>query len=142
MKEQGRSPDGVGSLLRVRGLQVRIGAGEGAVRPVDGLDFDIRPGETFALLGESGCGKSMTALSVMRLLPPGAAVLGGEVWLDGTELLALPESAMRRERGVCLDVDRLWSIGEEADRPFPRHVGCRDGSMVRKRDGQGAAAGR
>jgi len=96
---QGRPADGAGPLLRVRGLRVRIGAGESAVRPVDGLDFDIRAGETFALLGESGCGKSMTALSVMRLLPPGAAVLGGEVWLDDTELLALPESAMRRERG-------------------------------------------
>ncbi len=99
MTAQGRTSAGAGPLLRVRGLRVRIGAGEGAVRPVDGLDFDIRPGETFALLGESGCGKSMTALSVMRLLPPGAAVLGGEVWLDGTELLALPESGMRRERG-------------------------------------------
>jgi peptide/nickel transport system ATP-binding protein len=86
-------------LLRVRGLRVHIGAGEGAVRAVDGVDFDILPGETFALLGESGCGKSMTGLSLMRLLPPGARVLGGEVVLDGTDLLALPEERMRRERG-------------------------------------------
>ena len=90
---------GAASLLRVRGLRVQIGAGEGAVRPVDGLDLDILPGETFALLGESGCGKSMTGLSLMRLLPPGARVLGGEVVLDGTDLLALTEERMRRERG-------------------------------------------
>ena len=87
------------SLLRVRGLRVHIGAGEGAVRAVDGVDLDIQPGETFALLGESGCGKSMTGLSLMRLLPLGARVLGGEVVLDGTDLLALPEERMRRERG-------------------------------------------
>jgi peptide/nickel transport system ATP-binding protein len=86
-------------LLRVRGLRVHIGAGDGAVRAVDGVDFDILPGETFALLGESGCGKSMTGLSLMRLLPPGACVLGGEVVLDGTDLLTLPEERMRRERG-------------------------------------------
>jgi len=87
------------SLLRVRGLRVHIGAGEGAVRAVDGVDLDIQPGETFALLGESGCGKSMTGLSLTRLLPLGARVLGGEVVLDGTDLLALPEERMRRERG-------------------------------------------
>jgi peptide/nickel transport system ATP-binding protein len=86
-------------LLRVRGLRVQIGAGEGAVRAVDGLDLDILPGETFALLGESGCGKSMTGLSLMRLLPPGGRVLGGAVVLDGTDLLALTEERMRRERG-------------------------------------------
>jgi peptide/nickel transport system ATP-binding protein len=90
---------GGSALLRVRDLRVRIEAADGVVRPVDGLDFDIRPAETFALLGESGCGKSMTALSIMRLLPPGARLAAGEVWLDGTELLALPEARMRRERG-------------------------------------------
>jgi peptide/nickel transport system ATP-binding protein len=92
-------PSASASLLRVRGLRVHIGAGDAAVRAVDGLDLDIFPGETFALLGESGCGKSMTGLSLMRLLPPGARVLRGEVLLDGTDLLALTEERMRRERG-------------------------------------------
>jgi peptide/nickel transport system ATP-binding protein len=86
-------------LLRVRGLRVRIGEGESAVRAVDGVDLDCRRGETFALLGESGCGKSMTALALMRLLPPGAGTVAGEVSLDGVPLLDLPEQAMRRERG-------------------------------------------
>jgi peptide/nickel transport system ATP-binding protein len=88
-----------GPQLSVRGLSVRIGEGQGAVRPVDGLDLDIRPGETYALLGESGCGKSMTALALMRLLPPGARTVAGEVRLGGTDLLALPEWRMRQERG-------------------------------------------
>ena len=92
-------PSVAAPLLQVRGLRVHIGTGREAVRAVDGVDLDILPGETFALLGESGCGKSMTALSIMRLLPLGAHVLGGEVVLDGTDLLALAEERMRRERG-------------------------------------------
>ncbi len=87
------------SLLEVTGLRTRIGAGEHAARVVDGIDLKIARGETFALLGESGCGKSMTALSIMRLLPHGGRILGGSVKLDGQELLALPESAMRNVRG-------------------------------------------
>ena len=86
-------------LLRVRALRVRIGEGDSAVRAVDGVDLDCRRGETFALLGESGCGKSMTALALMRLLPLDARVADGEVLLEGVPLLDLPERAMRRERG-------------------------------------------
>jgi len=87
------------ALLQVHGLRVQLGEGEGAVRAVDGVDLTIRRGETFALLGESGCGKSMTALGLMRLLPPVGRVSDGEVLLDGVALLDLPESGMRRERG-------------------------------------------
>ncbi len=63
------------SLLKVDNLTVKIGAGA----PVDNVSFSIAKGETFALLGESGCGKSMTALALMRLLPPAAQVSGGSV---------------------------------------------------------------
>ena len=86
-------------LLELHELSVRIGQGTGAVRPVDQVDLTIRRGETFALLGESGCGKSMTALAIMRLLPPAARITGGDVRLDGTSLLKLSEQAMRQERG-------------------------------------------
>jgi peptide/nickel transport system ATP-binding protein len=68
-------------------------------RPVDGVSFDIAAGECFTLLGESGCGKSMTALGLMRLLPAAAEVAGGSVRFEGTDLLALPESGMRDIRG-------------------------------------------
>jgi peptide/nickel transport system ATP-binding protein len=83
------------SLLSVRDLSVSIGA----AKPVDGVSFEIAPGETFALLGESGCGKSMTALSLMRLLPPVARIARGEVNFDGRDLFAIPESGMRDLRG-------------------------------------------
>ncbi len=86
-------------LLQVEGLKTWLGEGENPVRAVDGVDLEIRRGETFALLGESGCGKSMTALSIMRLLPPAGRIQGGVVRLGGTDLLTLPEHAMRQERG-------------------------------------------
>ncbi|HWA36429.1 MAG TPA: dipeptide ABC transporter ATP-binding protein [Burkholderiales bacterium] len=71
----------------------------GEVRAVDGLDFELRAGECFALVGESGCGKSMTALSLTRLLPEAGRIVDGRVELDGVDLLALPEAAMRAVRG-------------------------------------------
>ncbi|HEX8986759.1 MAG TPA: ABC transporter ATP-binding protein [Rhodocyclaceae bacterium] len=85
----------MGDLLSVRDLAVGIGEAS----PVDGISFDIAAGETFALLGESGCGKSMTALALMRLLPNVARVQGGSVELQGRDLLALPEYEMRGVRG-------------------------------------------
>jgi peptide/nickel transport system ATP-binding protein len=69
------------------------------VRAVDGISFELRKGECFALVGESGSGKSMTALSLMRLLPDAARIAGGQVDLDGVDLLGLPEAAMRAVRG-------------------------------------------
>jgi peptide/nickel transport system ATP-binding protein len=87
-------------LLRVDALSVAITRADGAeIHPVDGVGFEIGAGETFALLGESGCGKSMTALALTRLLPDGGRIAGGSVRLGGEALLALPEAAMRRVRG-------------------------------------------
>ena len=83
------------SLLNVSNLVIDIGA----ARPVDGISFSIAAGECFALLGESGCGKSMTALGLMRLLPPGAKVSQGQIEFAGTPLLTLPENRMRQVRG-------------------------------------------
>ena len=83
------------NLLTVRDLAIRIGS----ARPVDGVSFDIAPGECYALLGESGCGKSMTALGLMRLLPSGARVANGTVSFAGRELLTLTEARMREYRG-------------------------------------------
>ena len=82
-------------LLEVRDLVT----GFGPVRVVDGVSFRVAAGETYALLGESGCGKSITALSLMRLLPDGGRVISGSVQLGETDVLALPERDMRRVRG-------------------------------------------
>ncbi|MCO6414532.1 MAG: ABC transporter ATP-binding protein [Thiogranum sp.] len=122
-------------LLRVDGLQVRIGEGAGAIRPVDGVSFSIRRGETFALLGESGCGKSMTALALLRLLPrPGGEITGGSVQLDGEELLALTESGMRSVRGGRIamifqepmtSLNPVMSIGRQISESLEQHKGLR-----------------
>ena len=85
--------------LRVDGLQVELAADAGLVRAVEGLRLTIARGETFALVGESGCGKSVTALALMRLLPENGRVAAGSVRLAGDELLDLPESRMRDVRG-------------------------------------------
>ncbi|MCG6896170.1 MAG: ABC transporter ATP-binding protein [Thiocapsa sp.] len=86
-------------LLQVEGLTTLLGDAVRPSRVVDGVDLEIRQGETFALLGESGCGKSMTALSLMRLLPSSGRITAGSVRLAGRDLLRLTEGEMRRVRG-------------------------------------------
>jgi peptide/nickel transport system ATP-binding protein len=83
----------------VKDLRTVLDTSGGAVRAVDGIELELRPGECFALVGESGCGKSMTALSIMRLLPEAGRIAGGRVELEGLDLLGLPEAAMRAVRG-------------------------------------------
>lgn len=87
------------ALLEITDLRVQLHSGQQPVRAVDGLSLVIHPGETFALLGESGSGKSITALSVMRLLPDAGEITHGSIRLNGSELLTLPEYAMRKIRG-------------------------------------------
>ncbi|MGV6806801.1 MAG: ABC transporter ATP-binding protein [bacterium] len=87
-------------LLSVRDLKTWFSQGENTARAVDGVSFDIRKGETFALMGESGCGKSMTSLSIMQLVPqPAGRIVEGSVRLGDEELLALSEAQMRHIRG-------------------------------------------
>jgi peptide/nickel transport system ATP-binding protein len=87
-------------LLIVEGLQTSFFTRHGTVKAVDGVGFTVAPGETLAIVGESGCGKSVTALSLMRLVPdPPGRIVGGSVTLDGVDLLGLDENAMRDVRG-------------------------------------------
>jgi len=86
-------------LLEIKNLTLELGDPEQPVRAIDQLDLTIRKGETFALLGESGCGKSMTALSIMRLLPESGRITSGSIMLSEESLLQLPEVEMRRRRG-------------------------------------------
>ena len=85
-------------LLDVRGLQTSFHTGDGVVRAVTGLDFSVYRGEVMGLVGESGCGKSVTSLSIMRLIAPPGRIEAGEVLFDGTDLLKLRERDMRRVR--------------------------------------------
>jgi len=87
-------------LLDVRGLRTQFHTKAGVVRAVDGVSWNVRKGETVALVGESGCGKSVSALSVMRLVSaPAGRIVEGEVFFKGRNLLALPEEEMRKVRG-------------------------------------------
>jgi oligopeptide/dipeptide ABC transporter ATP-binding protein len=86
-------------LLEVRDLRVHIPSARGLVQAVNGVSLDVAPGEVVGLVGESGCGKSMLGLSIMRLVPEPGRIVGGEVRLNGRNLLDLPEAEMRRVRG-------------------------------------------
>ena len=88
------------NLLQVKNLTVSIGSEAGKINIVDNISFNIRRGETFVLLGESGSGKSITALSIMRLLPVAIKISAGEVILNDKNLFQLPENKMREVRGA------------------------------------------
>ncbi|MDH5470600.1 MAG: ABC transporter ATP-binding protein, partial [Gammaproteobacteria bacterium] len=128
------------TLLRLDNVSVRLGQGDRAIRPVDGISFDIRRGETFALLGESGCGKSMTALSILRLLPfPIGRITGGHVWLGDEELTALPEAGMRAIRGRRISMifqepmtslNPVLTVGEQIGEVLRQHYGLKGRLLV------------
>jgi oligopeptide transport system ATP-binding protein len=87
-------------LLEVRNLRTHFFTPTGVLRAVDGVSYTLEEGETLGLVGESGCGKSISALSIMRLVPnPPGKIVGGEVIFDGQDLLKLPDAEIRRVRG-------------------------------------------
>jgi peptide/nickel transport system ATP-binding protein len=85
-------------VLELREVSVTLATDRGPIRPVDGISFGVQPGKTLAVVGESGCGKSITALAIMGLLPPGGAI-GGEIRFAGQSLGALDAEAWRQKRG-------------------------------------------
>jgi len=88
------------ALLSVEGLRTHFATSAGLVRAVDGVSFAIERGEVLGLVGESGCGKSVTSLSIMRLVPPPGRVTAGRILLEGEDLLDKDAEAMRRVRGA------------------------------------------
>jgi peptide/nickel transport system ATP-binding protein len=117
-------------LLEVEDLRTHIRMRHCSVRAVDGVSLTVRQGETVGLVGESGCGKSLTALSVMRLLPPGGSIVGGSIRLAGRELTTLPEAEMRRLRGnevamvyqdPMTSLDPTMTIGDQIAEPVRTH---------------------
>src|SRR5947208_6556464 len=89
-----------GTAIDIKGLQTYLFTRSGIVKAVDDVSFSLRRGETLAIVGESGCGKSMTALSIMRLVPnPPGKIVGGTITLEGRDLLQLDEDEMRDIRG-------------------------------------------
>src|SRR5574337_1413211 len=89
-----------GILLKIEGLQTHFFTEAGRVRAVDGVSLTVRKGETLGLVGESGCGKSVSALSILRLIPnPPGKIVGGEIIFEGEDLLKLDEEEIRHVRG-------------------------------------------
>ncbi|MBO9541665.1 ABC transporter ATP-binding protein [bacterium] len=88
------------ALLKVSGLQTHFTTEEGIVKAVDGVDFEVQPGQILGIVGESGCGKSITSLSIMRLVAgPQGKIVGGQILFKGQNLLSLSEAEMREIRG-------------------------------------------
>ena len=120
-------------LLDVRDLQTQFSTSGGVVRAVDGVSWDVRAGETVALVGESGCGKSVSALSVMRLVSaPAGRIVGGEVRFKGRDLLGLSDEEMRKIRGRDIamifqepmtSLNPVLTIGRQLTESLEIHLG-------------------
>ena len=120
-------------LLSVRDLRVTFQRhGEKAFRAVDGVSFDVRPGQTVGLVGESGCGKSVTSLAIMGLLPERGNTVEGSATFDGEDLLSLSPSAMRDRRGADVamifqdplsSLNPVVTIGRQVTEVMERHRG-------------------
>jgi oligopeptide transport system ATP-binding protein len=127
-----RGDDASDVVLRLSELRVQFGTGDAAIPAVRGVDLEVRPGETLALLGESGSGKSVTARAVMGLTGPTAKVEAAEMLLDGVDLLTAPAEQLRRMRGdkvtmVFQDalsaLNPVLSIGDQIAELFRLHRG-------------------
>ena len=120
-------------LLDVRGLRTQFHTKAGVVRAVDGVSWNVRKGETVALVGESGCGKSVSALSVMRLVSaPAGRIVEGEILFKGRNLLDLPEEEMRKVRGreigmifqePMTSLNPVLTVGRQLTEPLEIHLG-------------------
>ena len=128
-------------MLEVHDLRLGFVSGRQTLLAVDGISFSIARGETYALLGESGCGKSATAQGLMRLLPGAGRIAGGRVCLDGVNLLALTEAEMRRYRGGRLamifqepatSLNPVMTVGQQIGEVLAQHQGMQ-GAAARER---------
>ena len=121
------------AILEVRDLRTQFNTLDGVVRAVDGVSFDLARGETLGIVGESGCGKSVTALSILRLIPPETGrIASGSIRFEGEELTTLGEEAMKRLRGHRISMifqepmtslNPVLTIGTQIAENVVRHMG-------------------
>ena len=130
------------ALVEVEGLQTVFVTRDGILRAVDGVSFAVHPRETLAVVGESGCGKSVTALSLLRLIPdPPGRIIAGTIKLGSVDLLSLGEEAMRRVRGKEISMifqepmtslNPVMSIGRQIAEAFVWHEGLNHSAAHRR----------
>jgi len=132
-------------LLEIENLQTQFFTSAGVVKAVDGITYDVAPGETVAVVGESGCGKSVSAMSILRLIPnPPGRIVGGHIRFDGKDLLALSDDEMRKIRGRDIgmifqepmtSLNPVISIGRQLTETVEHHLGMsREDAMKRARE--------
>ena len=128
-------------VLDVRGLKTHFFTGEGCVCAVDGVDFYVKEKEIFGLVGESGCGKSVTSLSILRLVDVPGKIVAGEVCFDGQDLLQLSESEMVKMRGEKISMvfqqpqpslNPVFTVGDQIAEVFRVHRGMEKGLAWKK----------
>jgi oligopeptide/dipeptide ABC transporter ATP-binding protein len=129
-------------LLEVEDLQTYFFTDEGTVRAVDGVSWGIDEGETLALVGESGCGKSVTAMSILRLIPnPPGRIVGGSITFDGLDLLNVSDAEMRAIRGNRIamifqepmtSLNPVLTIGQQIREAVQLHLGMNDEEATQK----------
>ena len=130
-------------VLEVKQLQTYFFSAQGTrvVKAVDGVSFTLNEGETLGVVGESGSGKTVTSISLLRLLPPAARIVGGEIWFKGENLLTKSEREMRELRGSQLtmilqdpmmSLNPLFTIGEQIAEPLRIHRHMRGARLVER----------
>ncbi|MFH1647691.1 MAG: ABC transporter ATP-binding protein [Chloroflexota bacterium] len=129
-------------ILQVEDLHTVFFTRQGVVKAVDGISFFVREGETFGIVGESGCGKTVTGLSILRLLPePAGRIVGGKIILDGTNLLELSKKEMRNYRGDMISMilqdpmtslNPVYTIGDQIAESVRLHQNIKDDAVEKE----------
>src|SRR5713226_10724560 len=118
-------------LLRLEGVRTHFKTNDGVVKAVDGVDYSVKRGTTLGLVGESGCGKSVTALSIMRLLPRTGRIIAGRVWFEGRDLAESSEEEMQDVRGNDISMifqepmtslNPVFTVGDQVGEAIRQHL--------------------